>query len=115
VPGRGHSEEILSSLTALSDVMCTGQNAAVSGGVKPAAGLSLVSSASYAELVNVASSSCTGQVLVAPSMVSKSYLMNKLTNVGICNGTQMPKTGQSLTKSELDAIGGWICEGAPKN
>lgn len=34
VPGFGHSDETLASLLALSDVMCTGHHAAVSGGVK---------------------------------------------------------------------------------
>ncbi|UKA64398.1 zinc-dependent alcohol dehydrogenase family protein [Arthrobacter sp. FW306-04-A] len=34
VPGDGHSDEMLASLLALSDVMCTGHHAAVSGGVK---------------------------------------------------------------------------------
>jgi threonine dehydrogenase-like Zn-dependent dehydrogenase len=34
VPGSGHSDETLRSLLALSDVMCTGHHAAVSGGVK---------------------------------------------------------------------------------
>src|SRR6266568_1684315 len=34
VPGHGHSAETLASLLALSDVMCTGHHAAVSGGVK---------------------------------------------------------------------------------
>jgi threonine dehydrogenase-like Zn-dependent dehydrogenase len=35
VPGTGHSDQTLKSLVALSDVMCTGHHAAVSGGVKP--------------------------------------------------------------------------------
>jgi threonine dehydrogenase-like Zn-dependent dehydrogenase len=35
VPGSGHSDETLRSLASLSDVMCTGHHAAVSGGVKP--------------------------------------------------------------------------------
>jgi len=35
VPGSGHSDATLRSLVALSDVMCTGHHAAVSGGVKP--------------------------------------------------------------------------------
>jgi threonine dehydrogenase-like Zn-dependent dehydrogenase len=35
VPGSGHSDEILKSLLALSDVACTGHHAAVSAGVKP--------------------------------------------------------------------------------
>jgi len=34
VPGSGHSDEIMRSLLALSDVMCTGHHAAVSSGVK---------------------------------------------------------------------------------
>jgi alcohol dehydrogenase len=34
VPGTNFSDEILASLTALSDVMCTGHHAAVSAGVK---------------------------------------------------------------------------------
>jgi threonine dehydrogenase-like Zn-dependent dehydrogenase len=35
VPGSGHSDEMMRSLLALSDVMCTGHHAAVSAGVKP--------------------------------------------------------------------------------
>jgi len=35
VPGTGHSDEILRSILALSDVACTGHHAAVSGGVGP--------------------------------------------------------------------------------
>src|SRR5947208_10498856 len=34
VPGSGHSDEMMRSLLALSDVMCTGHHAAVSGGVR---------------------------------------------------------------------------------
>jgi threonine dehydrogenase-like Zn-dependent dehydrogenase len=34
VPGSGHSDEAMRSMLALSDVMCTGHHAAVSGGVK---------------------------------------------------------------------------------
>jgi threonine dehydrogenase-like Zn-dependent dehydrogenase len=35
IPGSRHSDEILRSVLALSDVMCTGHHAAVSAGVKP--------------------------------------------------------------------------------
>ncbi|MBB2946327.1 threonine dehydrogenase-like Zn-dependent dehydrogenase [Actinoplanes lutulentus] len=35
VPGSGHSDAVMKSLVALSDVMCTGHHAAVSAGVKP--------------------------------------------------------------------------------
>ena len=42
VPGSGHSDEILRSLLALSDVMCTGHHAAVSAGVKKGAVVAVV-------------------------------------------------------------------------
>jgi threonine dehydrogenase-like Zn-dependent dehydrogenase len=42
VPGSGHSEETIRSLLALSDVMCTGHHAAVSGGVKPGSVVAVV-------------------------------------------------------------------------
>src|SRR5438067_6946650 len=35
VPGSGHSDAVMKSLVALSDVMCTGHHAASSAGVKP--------------------------------------------------------------------------------
>jgi len=35
VPGTGRSDDVLRSLVTLSDVMCTGHHAAVSGGVRP--------------------------------------------------------------------------------
>jgi hypothetical protein len=85
-------------------------------GTRPAAGMSLASGSAYANLVNVrASSTCTTLVRVSPGAVAMSYLMNKLTGVGICSGSQMPKAGGSLPSSQLQAINGWICEGAPNN
>ena len=42
VPGSGHSAETMRSLVALSDVMCTGHHAAVSGGVKPGSVVAVV-------------------------------------------------------------------------
>src|SRR5438552_11569378 len=42
VPGSGHSDETMRSLLALSDVMCTGHHAAVSGGVKPGSVVAVV-------------------------------------------------------------------------
>jgi threonine dehydrogenase-like Zn-dependent dehydrogenase len=41
VPGTGHSDEMMRSL-ALSDVMCTGHHAAVSGGVRPGSVVAVV-------------------------------------------------------------------------
>ncbi len=42
VPGSGHSEGVLRSLLALSDVMCTGWHAAVSGGVRQGSTVAVV-------------------------------------------------------------------------
>jgi threonine dehydrogenase-like Zn-dependent dehydrogenase len=42
VPGSDHSDETLRSLTALSDVMCTGYHAAISGGVAPGSTVAVV-------------------------------------------------------------------------
>jgi hypothetical protein len=84
-------------------------------GVKPKEGLDLNEAKSFAELVNVASQQCDDRVLVVPGSPSTSYLMQKMLNVDICMGTQMPKAGQSLPAAELAAINGWICAGAPNN
>jgi hypothetical protein len=85
-------------------------------GTRPAAGMSLASGSAYANIVNVrASSTCTTMVRVSPSSVAGSYLMNKLTGVGICSGSQMPKAGSSLPSAQLQLISSWICEGAPNN
>lgn len=42
VPGTGHADDMLHSLLALSDVMCTGHHAAVSAGVKPGSVVAVV-------------------------------------------------------------------------
>ena len=42
VPGSGHSDQTLRSLLALSDVMCTGHHAAVSGNVTPGSTVAVV-------------------------------------------------------------------------
>jgi len=84
-------------------------------GMKPAASMSLLSGSSYGAIVNVASSSCTGRLRVAPGSAPNSYLMNKLTGFDMCSGTAMPKTGSSLSAAELNTISAWICVGAPKN
>jgi hypothetical protein len=52
---------------------------------------------------------------VSPGAPSKSYLMNKLTGVGTCSGTQMPKAGSGLPSSQIAIVSGWICAGAPNN
>jgi hypothetical protein len=52
---------------------------------------------------------------VLPGDPSRSYLMQKLMGVNLCFGTQMPKAGISLSREDLNVIGGWICAGAPND
>jgi hypothetical protein len=84
-------------------------------GVRPQASLNLSAGSAYTQLVNAASSTCSGRVRVKPGAVDQSYLWNKLTGVGMCSGTQMPKSGGALPAADLDAIRAWICNGAPNN
>jgi hypothetical protein len=96
------------------DGACT--SAGCHTGVRPKEGLGLDASDAYAELVNVATAQCGGKrKLVVPGSPSTSYLMHKLLNIDVCTGSQMPKAGQSLPQTDLDAISGWICAGAPNN
>lgn len=84
-------------------------------GAQPKSSLLLTAGASYGALVNAASSTCTAKVRVVPGQVDKSYLVNKLTGIGMCAGTQMPKTGGALPANEIDLVRAWICNGAPNN
>jgi hypothetical protein len=85
-------------------------------GVKPKENLSLEAAKSYAALVNVATSQCSGaRKRVVPGSPGSSYLLQKLLGVNPCTGTQMPKAGQTLPQAQLDKISGWVCSGAPNN
>jgi hypothetical protein len=93
---------------------CTG--AACHGGARPKEGLRLEAGSAYAAMVGVATNQCSGnRVLVDPGSPSTSYVMQKLLNIDICTGTQMPKAGQLLAPGELDLISAWICDGALDN
>lgn len=74
----------------------------------------------YTSLVNVKVSRdrCDpSAVIVAPGNLAQSYLMNKLTGVGICPGTsRMPPNGlPPLPQHEIQLIADWICQGARNN
>lgn len=85
-------------------------------GAIPAAGMNLSSGHAYSNLVNAMTSSCTtAMIRVTPSNVAASYVINKLTGVGMCSGNQMPARGSSLPTSQIDLIEAWICGGAPNN
>ncbi len=91
--------------------VATCRDAGCHTGARAAAGLRLDLGVGYAELLGVPAS-CGGSVLVRPSDVAGSYLFNKLTNVGICSGTEMPKRGSPLAPAQIDLIRAWICSGA---
>jgi len=71
----------------------------------------------YSSLVNVPSSNgCDAGVLVLPGSIEDSYLMHKLTGVGMCPGTsQMPKDEPPLPESQITLVADWICAGALNN
>jgi hypothetical protein len=78
--------------------------------------MNLTSGSSYAALVNRTASGCTTpHIRVSPGSVSASYLVNKLTGVGMCTGNQMPLSGGPLPSAQIDLIRSWICNGAPNN
>lgn len=82
------------------------------GGARPAESLNLSSaSTGYGELVGVSSTQCTGKKLVVASDLAGSYLYNKVTGLGLCFGSKMPKGG-GLTPGELDTVRLWIESGA---
>jgi len=74
-------------------------------------------SQAYLELVNVPASrnTCGPKVLVTPSDLAKSYLVNKLTGVGICPQTQRMPLDSSLIPADVQTIADWICSGAKDN
>jgi hypothetical protein len=95
---------------------CTGGGCHSKVGIKaPAEGLDLSSTTlSFQSLVGKSSSTCGGKTRVVPADVPNSYLMNKLTGIGMCSGSKMPK-GPGLTAAEIDSVRSWICNGALNN
>jgi hypothetical protein len=85
-------------------------------GAAPQQGLNLSAGRSYGSLVNVPAKECSdGRLRVKPGAPTTSYLIDKLTNVSLCSGNQMPKTGGALPSAQIATISDWVCEGAPNN
>jgi hypothetical protein len=79
------------------------------GGSRPAENLNLSSSSALqSQLVDVNAEQCTGKKRVFPGDPAQSYLVNKLTGVGMCSGSQMPKGKGALSASDIDTIRVWI-------
>jgi hypothetical protein len=79
------------------------------GGARPSQGISLDSvSGMESSLIGATSEQCTNKVLVAAGDPTASYLVNKLTGVGMCGGSQMPKGTAPLSAAQLDMVRAWI-------
>lgn len=67
----------------------------------------------YNSLVNQSATGagCKGSAFVTPGNPDQSYLINKLTGVGVC-GSRMPKSGPAMTTDELNTVRAWIGSGA---
>ena len=61
-----------------------------------------------AQLVDVASDQCSSKMRVLSGEPTQSYLINKLTGVGMCLGSQMPKGASALSAADIDTIRTWI-------
>ena len=70
----------------------------------------------YAGLVNVKATRDTcasAGLLVSPGSLENSYLIHKLTGVGLCPTTsRMPSQGLVLPASDIQTIADWVCSGA---
>ena len=47
-----------------------------------------------------------------PGDPDASYLVHKLTGIGMCDGSQMPKGNGALPAAEVAKVVSWICAGA---
>jgi hypothetical protein len=71
----------------------------------------------YDDLVNVMATRdfCNPGVLVAPGDLAHSYLVRKLTGVGMCENTLQMPPGNPMPKGDVQKIADWICSGAPND
>ena len=79
-----------------------------------APGLDLSAAAAYASLVNHKSALNPKMVLVKPSSVADSFLMDKLSLKPQVGGS-MPPYGRPLTAAEKKLVAEWIEQGAKDN
>jgi hypothetical protein len=96
----------------LQAAACAGN--ACHGGMRPSENLDLsTASVAFAAMVNMRASQCGGSKFrVVPGDPAASYLIAKLTGVGMCSGSVMPKAGGELTPAQIDVIRAWIGTGA---
>lgn len=118
---RGQIAATTSPATTLTQLQSTIFTPACSGchtggGATLPASMNLTSaSASFAALVNVASSQQPSLMRVAPNNVAGSYLIHKLEGATTITGSRMPLGGPFLSQATIDTVKSWINSGAPNN
>ncbi len=107
------SRSFASDVQPIFSQSCALSGCHVQGGPAP---MSLQSGQAYGNLVNVLSSECASRMRVLPCGPdpTQSYLVAKITDTDICQGSKMPKTG-SLSSSEQQILLDWVAEDAPNN
>jgi hypothetical protein len=98
-------------LEPMFEASCGGGNC--HSGPNVASALDLTPGVAYGALVGPSSPKC-GVPFVVPTDPAASYLVDKLTGLGICDGNQMPNNG-SLSAAQVATVVAWICQGAPQN
>jgi hypothetical protein len=106
----GAPASFASDLTPILHTSCSGGELCHSGLADPWP---------YSSLVNapITRDMCPAPgVIVSPGSLEQSYLMNKLTGIGMCPmSARMPKIGQPLPPAQIQLFADWICNGAPNN
>lgn|SRR6478736_858715 len=70
-------------------------------------------SGGIATQIGLPATECCDQVpVIDPGHPESSYLLNKLSGQGLCDGAQMPIGRAAFSESDLRVISDWICEGA---
>ncbi len=111
-PGGPSFSDVQSEIFDASCVSSSCHNDATRAG-----GLSLAPGSSFDEIVGVEPSTATaradGLLLVAPSDVERSFLLNKLTGeLSPGDGSAMPLVGSALPDSKIELLRSWIAAGA---
>ena len=67
----------------------------------------------WTSIVNVSAGNCA-KIRVIPEQPAASYILDKLEDIDLCGGTQMPKNEDPLSLADRNTIQNWICAGAPE-
>ena len=69
----------------------------------------------YGQLVGAPATDGCGGTVVVPGSLEQSYLLRKLTGIGMCPNTAIMPPGGKLPAVEIQTIADWICAGSPRD